>query len=194
MCDAFSNVLNGKCTTSTPLSVRTTSRFTFSCIHFLYFFSWRFNLGTVLRIKKSERIQETSDRPFADLFLFLFCTRYEHQVFDPKLHMKIYCTGIFSWKSLLSVDVVVYRRTVDDIVYTLIPPFAYGNLASPGGFGRPFQRQSAHLHTQVGFGAYLRDSSRFPRRRPFIYLTAIHHRVSPEVIGSRTRVPMAFTA
>ena len=51
------------------------------------------------------------------------------------------------------------------------------------------------LHTQAGSGAYLRDSSRVPRRRPFIYIkTAIRDRVSPEFIGSRNYVPMAFTA
>ena len=43
--------------------------------------------------------------------------------------------------------------------------------------------------TQPESGAYLRDSSRVPRRRPFIYLkTAIRHRVSPEFIGSRNCV------
>ena len=41
----------------------------------------------------------------------------------------------------------------------------------------------------------LRDSFRIQRRRPFIYLKpAICHRVSPEFIGSRKCVPMAFTA
>ena len=51
------------------------------------------------------------------------------------------------------------------------------------------------LHTQAESGAYLRDSSRVPRRRPLIYIkTAIRHRVSPEFIGSRNCVPMAFTA
>ena len=48
------------------------------------------------------------------------------------------------------------------------------------------------LHTQAESGAYLRDSSRVPRRRPFI--TVIRHRVSLEFIGSRKCVPMAFTA
>ena len=33
------------------------------------------------------------------------------------------------------------------------------------------------LHTQAESGAYLRDSSRFPRRRPFIYI------IPPHVIG-----------
>ena len=34
----------------------------------------------------------------------------------------------------------------------------------------PVPRQPAHLYTQTGFGAYLRDSSRVPRWRPFIFL------------------------
>ena len=66
------------------------------------------------------------------------------------------------------------------------------NLVSRDGFSRPVPRQSAHLHTQAESGAYLRDSSRVPRRRP--YETAIRHRVSPEFIGSRSCVPMAFIA
>ena len=42
------------------------------------------------------------------------------------------------------------------------------NLVSRDGFSRPVPRQPAHLHTQVESGAYSRDSSRFPPRRPFI--------------------------
>ena len=49
-------------------------------------------------------------------------------------------------------------------------PFAPENLVSRDKFGRPVPRQPAHLHTQPESGAYLRDSSRFPRRRPFIFL------------------------
>ena len=45
------------------------------------------------------------------------------------------------------------------------------------------------LHTQAESIAYSRDSSRFSRRRPFIY-TANRHRVSPEVIRSRNCIPM----
>ena len=48
------------------------------------------------------------------------------------------------------------------------------------------------LHIRAEFGAYSRDSSRFPRRRPFIY-TGIRDRASPEFTGSRNYVPMAFT-
>ena len=40
------------------------------------------------------------------------------------------------------------------------------NLISRDGFGRPVPRQPVHLHTQAESGAYLRGSSRVPRRRP----------------------------
>ena len=43
------------------------------------------------------------------------------------------------------------------------------NLVLRDGFGSPVPRQPAHLHTQAESSAYLRDSSRVPRRRPFIY-------------------------
>ena len=51
-----------------------------------------------------------------------------------------------------------------------LPPFAPENLVSRDGFDSPVPRQPAHLHTQAESGAYLRDSSRVPRRRPCIYL------------------------
>ena len=56
--------------------------------------------------------------------------------------------------------------------------FAPENLVSRNGLGSPVPRQPAHLHTQAESGAYLRDSSRVPRRRPFIYLKP------PYAIGS----------
>ena len=46
--------------------------------------------------------------------------------------------------------------------------FVPENLVSRDGFGSPVPRQPAHLHTQVESGAYLRDSSRVPRRQPFL--------------------------
>ena len=51
-----------------------------------------------------------------------------------------------------------------------LSPFAPENLVSRDGFGSSVPRQLAHLHTQAESGAYLRDSSRVPRRCPFIYL------------------------
>ena len=51
-----------------------------------------------------------------------------------------------------------------------LSPFPSENLVSRDGFGSPVSRQPAHLHTQTESGAYLRDSSPVPRRRPLIYL------------------------
>ena len=47
--------------------------------------------------------------------------------------------------------------------------FVPEDLVSRDGFGSPVPRQPAHLHTQAKSGAYLRNSSRVSRRRPFIY-------------------------
>ena len=57
-----------------------------------------------------------------------------------------------------------------------LSPCVPGNLVSRDEFSRPVPRQPAHLHTQAESGAYLRDSSRVPRRRPFMK--------PPYVIGS----------
>ena len=74
--------------------------------------------------------------------------------------------------------------------------FVPENLASRDGFGSPVSRQPVHPHTQAGSGAYLRDFSRVPRRRPLIYFKPpyIRHRVSPKFIRPCNCVPMAFTA
>ena len=59
-----------------------------------------------------------------------------------------------------------------------LPAFVPENLVSRDGFGSPIPRQSAHLHIQAESSVYLRDSSRVPRRRPFIYFKP------PYAIGS----------
>ena len=76
-------------------------------------------------------------------------------------------------------------------------------MVSRDGFGLPVPRQPAHCSPPAESsiinhqsGAYLRDSPRFPRRRPFIYL----YRQPPsgqsllESIRSSICTPMAFTA
>ena len=63
-------------------------------------------------------------------------------------------------------------------MFSSLSAFAPENLVSRDGFGSPVPRQPAHLHTQAESGAYLRDSSRVPRRRLFIYLKP------PYAIGS----------
>ena len=73
-----------------------------------------------------------------------------------------------------------------------LSPCVSENLVSRDGFSRPVPRQPAHLHTQAESGAYLRIPPGF--RGGVHYETAIRHRVSPEFIGSRNCVPMAFTA
>ena len=75
------------------------------------------------------------------------------------------------------------------------PAFAPENFVSRDEFRSPVSRQPAHLHTQAGSGAYSRDS--FPNSAAasiYLYKTAMRHRVSPEFIGSRNCVLMAFTA
>ena len=47
--------------------------------------------------------------------------------------------------------------------------FVAENLVSRDGFGSSVLRQPAHLHAQAESGAYLRDYSRVPWRRPFIH-------------------------
>ena len=51
--------------------------------------------------------------------------------------------------------------------------FAPDNLVSRDGFGSSVPRQRAHLHTQAEYGAYLRDSSRVRRRRPFFFFCEV---------------------
>ena len=63
-------------------------------------------------------------------------------------------------------------------MFSSLSVFPPENLVSRDGFGSPVPRQPAHLHTQAEYGDYLRDSSRVPRRRPFIYFE------SPYAIGS----------
>ena len=54
--------------------------------------------------------------------------------------------------------------------FFFISPFVPDSLVSRDGFGSPVPRQPSHLYTQPESGAYLRDSFRFPRQPPFIYL------------------------
>ena len=65
-------------------------------------------------------------------------------------------------------------------IYISLPAFARENLVSRDGFAVP--RQPARLHPQAEYGAYLRDPSRVPWRRPFIYFKP------PDAIGSVPRL------
>ena len=52
-----------------------------------------------------------------------------------------------------------------------LSPCAPENLVSRDGFSPPSRINLLILQTQAGSGTYSRDSSRVPRRRPFIYLS-----------------------
>ena len=65
--------------------------------------------------------------------------------------------------------VITYSKGKDQLGKVANP--ARGQLNREHEFFRvPVPRQPANLHAQAESGAYLRDSSRIPRRRPFIYL------------------------
>ena len=71
--------------------------------------------------------------------------------------------------------------------------FAPENLVSREGFGSPVPRhQLAHLHSRPESGAYLRESSRFPRRRPFIYLNRLAHLHTRPESGAHLRENFRF--
>ena len=77
-----------------------------------------------------------------------------------------------------------------------LSPFAPENLASRDGFGSPVPRQPDQLHIlrlNIVF-AYYGIALEFRGGVHFFISTAIRHWASPEFIGSRKCVTMAFTA
>ena len=85
--------------------------------------------------------------------------------------------------------VVIWKRETD----FPCPRSRLGIRSRETGSAAPPRISLPILHNQAESNAYSRDSSRFPRRRPFIY-TTIRDRVSPEFIRSRNCLPMASTA
>ena len=81
------------------------------------------------------------------------------------------------WTNPVRLSIVLVVGSTGKINVSL-SAFAPESLVSRDGFGSPVPRQPAHLHAQAESGAYLRDSSRVPRRRPFIYFKP------PYAIGS----------
>ena len=77
-----------------------------------------------------------------------------------------------------------------------LSPFVLKNLVSRDGFGSPVpRRQPAHLYIWAESGAYLLDSSRVPRRRPFFFFDCHTPSGKSRVYRvTQNCVPMAFTA
>ena len=69
-----------------------------------------------------------------------------------------------------------------------LSPCVPENLVSRDGSSRPLPRQPAHLRNQAESGTYLRDSSRVPRRRPFIYLKPPYIIGSVEILSGHSHV------
>ena len=61
---------------------------------------------------------------------------------------------------------ILYLASSTGKMHISLSAFAPEILVSRDGFGSHVPRQPAHLHTQAESGAYLRDPSRVPRRRP----------------------------
>ena len=93
--------------------------------------------------------------------------------------MVTYITRV--WINRVRLPILLVVSTTVKINISL-SAFVPENLVSRGGFGSPVPRQPAHLHTQAESSAYLRDSSRVPRRRPFICFEP------PHAIGSVPRL------
>ena len=93
--------------------------------------------------------------------------------------MVTYITRVWINRVRLPILLVVSTTVKMNITLSAFVP---ENLVSLDGFGSPVPRQPAHLHTQAESGAYLRDSSRVPRRRPFICFEP------PHAIGSVPRL------
>ena len=72
------------------------------------------------------------------------------------------------WINRVRLPILLVVNWTGKMNIPLSSPCVPDNLVSRDGFSRPVPRQPAHLHTQAESGAYLWDSSRVPRRRPFM--------------------------
>ena len=86
----------------------------------------------------------------------------------------------------------VFREGV--LIFRPKTPFVLENLVLRDGFGISVPRQPAHLDTQAESGAYLRDSSPFPRRRPFLHFKPPYAIASVPSLSHHNCIPMTFTA
>ena len=99
----------------------------------------------------------------------LFFHRYSHRTGYCSMYVCMVTHTARVWINRVRLQILLVVSWIGKMNISL-SPYAPENLVSRDGFGNPIPRQLAHLHTQAESGAYLRDSSRVPRRRPFIYL------------------------
>ena len=90
-----------------------------------------------------------------------------YEIVDAPWHMVTHIARVWINRVWLPILLVVSLTGKIDI---FLSAFAPENLVSRDGSGSTVSRQPTHLHTQAESGAYLRDSSRVPRQRSYIYL------------------------
>ena len=132
------------------------------------------------------------------------CTRRESLSPSSRLIRDFRNVSIYLWSSHTSrvrinrvrSPIVLARGQQNGEKNIFLSPFGPENLVSRDRFfGSPVPRQPAHLHTQDEYGAFVRDPSRFTRRRLFAYLK--HHTPSGQsrvYWVTQYSVPMALTA
>ena len=107
---------------------------------------------------------------FEDTYYYILLLLSYYTVFYvPGMYVYLFTHIARVWINQVRLPVLhVVSRTgkMNVSLSTFVPE----NLVSRDGFGSPVPRQPAHLHTQAESDAYLRGSSRVPRRRPFIHL------------------------
>ena len=103
---------------------------------------------------ENRRVDDTSSLPkFMHVYMYVWVTHVA-RVWMNRIRLPILLVVSWTGKNNISLSAS-----------------APENLVSRDGSGSLVPRQPAHLHTHAESGAYLlRDSSRVPRRRPFIYL------------------------
>ena len=119
-------------------------------------FLWFSAVSTLLSSGINGRVFDYIDYTMpGEVLLPLSCT-YDHtydKCMDQPVKVADPARGRWTWKINISLSA-----------------FAPENLVLRDGSDSPVLRQPAHLHTQTKSDAYLRDSSRVPRGRPFPYL------------------------
>ena len=83
------------------------------------------------------------------------------------MYVRMIITSSRVWINRVRLPILLVVSWTGEI-HIPLSPCVPENVVSRDGFSRPVPRQPAHLHTQAESGAYLRDSCRVPRRRPFM--------------------------
>ena len=97
------------------------------------------------------------------------------------------------WINRVWLPILLVVRAGKENYFVPFPGSRLGKCSRETGSTVPSRVSLLIFRTETESGAYSRNSSRFPRRRPFIY-TVNCDRVTSECIGSRNCVPMAVTA